>query len=97
MNPACKKRIPIIFSWLLVYFYLFTGCSGDVSQNTMESGTNWPVYLGNNSSSQYSPLDLINTENVHLLEPVWEYKTEILKKDDRTQIQCNPLIIDCIF
>jgi quinoprotein glucose dehydrogenase len=96
MNPTHKNRIPIIFSSFLVYFYLFTGCGGDVRQNTLESATNWPVYLGDNSSSQYSPLDLINTKNVHLLEPVWKYKTENLKKDDRTQIQCNPLIIDGI-
>lgn len=96
MNPTYKNCIPIIFSWFLVYFYLFSGCSEDVRQITLESETDWPVYLGDNSGSQYSPLSQITPENVHLLEPVWENKTENLKKDDRTQIQCNLLIIDGI-
>jgi quinoprotein glucose dehydrogenase len=96
MNPTHKNRIPIIFSWFLVYLFFGFGCSDNRNQISVDSETAWPVYLGDNASSQYSPLDQINTENVHLLEPVWEYKTEKLKKDDRTQIQCNPLIIDGI-
>ncbi len=70
------------------------GCSDSRRSDSVESQTGWPVYLGDNGSSQYSPLGQITRENVHLLEPVWEYKTENISKDDRTQIQCNPIIID---
>ncbi len=84
---------PFIIPCLAILFNLITGCA---TQNDRGSGpnTDWPVYLGDNSSSQYSPLAEISAANVHLLEPVWEYRTERISSDDRTQIQCNPLIID---
>ncbi len=78
----------------IIYLFLAAGCSNDTSNFVLESETSWPVYLGDNASRQYSPLDQITRENVHLLEPVWEYKTERITEDDRTQIQCNPLIIE---
>ena len=84
---------PFIIPCLAIVINLITGCA---TQNDRGSGpnTDWPVYLGDNSSSQYSPLAEISAANVHLLEPVWEYRTERISSDDRTQIQCNPLIID---
>jgi quinoprotein glucose dehydrogenase len=82
-----------IIPCLATICYLIAGCA---TQNEQGSGpnTDWPVYLGDNSSSQYSPLAEITAANVHLLEPVWEYRTERISSDDRTQIQCNPLVID---
>ncbi len=84
---------------VICFLYVFClisaiGCSKIDKQSAQELKTGWPVYLGDNASSQYSPLNQITRENVHLLKPVWEYKADTLQKDDRTQIQCNPLIID---
>lgn len=53
---------------------------------------NWSVYLGDQSSNQYSPLDQITPSNVTQLVKVWEYRSENGKQTG--QIQCNPLIID---
>jgi quinoprotein glucose dehydrogenase len=82
-----------ILSCHVMIVLLLAGCA---TKHDPGSGTTtgWPVYLGDNSSSQYSPLTEITTHNVHLLEPVWEYRTERISSDDRTQIQCNPLVID---
>ena len=57
---------------------------------------NWPVYLGDNSSSQYSTLDQITIDNVQDLEVAWIYQSGDSDSLNRTQIQCNPLIIDGI-
>lgn len=90
------NQIRLVLSLTICYLFLASGCNEKSKQVVMDSETGWPVYLGDNASSQYSPLNQITRENVHLLKPVWEYNTENLKKDDRTQIQCNPLIVNGI-
>jgi quinoprotein glucose dehydrogenase len=54
----------------------------------------WAVYLGDAASSQYSSLNQINTGNVHRLEVAWTYRAGDARADNRSQIQCNPLVID---
>jgi quinoprotein glucose dehydrogenase len=34
----------------------------------------WAIYRGDKKANQYSDLDQINAGNVHLVEPVWEYR-----------------------
>ena len=55
---------------------------------------NWPVYLGDSASSHYSELKQINRKNVHQLEVAWMYNSGDGRKDNRSQIQCNPIIVD---
>ena len=81
---------------ILAVVILFMGCSDKSSQYIYTDGTDWPAYLGGKNSNQYSSLSQITPENVHLLEPVWEYKSEGGTPGERTQIQCNPIIIDGI-
>ena len=38
----------------------------------------------------------ITPRNVSRLQPVWTYRTGDARADNRSQIQCNPLIIDGI-
>lgn len=54
----------------------------------------WPIYLGDSASSQYSSLHQINRGNVHHLEVAWVYRAGDARADNRSQIQCNPLVID---
>jgi quinoprotein glucose dehydrogenase len=54
----------------------------------------WPTYLGDNASSHFSDLKQINRKNVRELQPAWTYHTGDARKDNRSQIQCNPIIID---
>ncbi|HEX5221329.1 MAG TPA: PQQ-binding-like beta-propeller repeat protein [Verrucomicrobiae bacterium] len=55
---------------------------------------NWSSYLGDNDRSHYSPLKQINTRNVKKLEVAWTYQSGGARPDGRSQIQCNPLIVD---
>jgi quinoprotein glucose dehydrogenase len=55
---------------------------------------NWAVYLGDKASSHYSPLDQITKENVSKLGIAWTYRAGGVDPSNRSQIQCNPLVID---
>ncbi|HEX7072374.1 MAG TPA: PQQ-binding-like beta-propeller repeat protein, partial [Rhodothermales bacterium] len=54
----------------------------------------WRYYLGDQASTQYAAIDQINRANVSLLEVAWIYHTGDARSDDRSQIQCNPIIVD---
>ena len=53
----------------------------------------WPAYLGDKSASHYSTLTQITPANVARLEVAWTWQAGDAR-EDKTQIQCNPLIID---
>ena len=52
----------------------------------------WPVYLGNQGRTQYSPLAQINATNVHRLRPAWEYRSG--DATERSTMYSNPLVVD---
>jgi quinoprotein glucose dehydrogenase len=76
-----------LFRWCCIVF-LLKSCTANQSFN------NWPAYLGDKLSSQYSGLDQINTRNVQQLKLAWQYQSDSLASDFSGQIQCNPLIMD---
>ena len=57
---------------------------------------NWNHYQGDPGSNQFSSLDMINRDNVKDLEVAWAYRSEDADPKNRSQIQCNPLVIDGI-
>lgn len=56
--------------------------------------SNWATYLGDKASSHYSTLKQITPRNVGKLEVAWTYRAGGMDTNNRTQIQCNPLVID---
>ncbi len=58
------------------------------------SNPNWDQYLGSLGSNQYKSFDQINVNNVSQLVPLWKYHAGDRDPNDRSQIQCNPLVID---
>ena len=54
----------------------------------------WRTHGGNPGHTQYSPLDQIDRESVHRLRVAWTYKTGDARDDGRSQIQCNPIVVD---
>ena len=52
---------------------------------------NWDTYRGSKDAAQFSNLAQITKENVHLLEPVWEFRTG--DNGPRTPMECNPIAI----
>lgn len=66
---------------------------GVVSSLQAAANRDWPVYLGDKSASHYSTLAQVTPANVAQLEVAWTWHAGDAR-DDKTQIQCNPLIID---
>ncbi|MBT34474.1 MAG: pyrrolo-quinoline quinone [Thalassobius sp.] len=75
----------------ILLIYIVSACT---EKEIATENVNWPVYLGDKSSQQYARLDQINIENVTQLKPAWTYSTGDAAADNRSQMQCNPLIID---
>ena len=72
---------------------LCLSCKKKGENNRKEAGIDWPVYLGGNSSAQYSPLDQVNQDNVHQLVVAWKYHSGKDSAAQLSQIQCNPIIV----
>jgi quinoprotein glucose dehydrogenase len=70
---------------LLQFLPLFAQAAAD---------SNWATYLGDNASSHYSTLKQITPRNVQNLEVAWIYHSGGMNTNNRSQIQCNPLIVD---
>jgi quinoprotein glucose dehydrogenase len=64
---------------------LLAGCSSDFD---------WAAYLGDPSSSHYSRLQQIDTANVRELRVAWIHRTGDADPENRSQIQCNPIVVD---
>ncbi|MDQ8203798.1 PQQ-binding-like beta-propeller repeat protein [Pelagicoccus sp. SDUM812003] len=58
------------------------------------ASADWKTYLGDAASSQFSTLDQITVRNVHQLELAWQWQGGADDPDGRSQIQCNPLVIE---
>ncbi len=58
------------------------------------AGANWAGYLGDAAGSHYSTLTQLTPANVAQLKPVWTYHSGDADARNRSQIQCNPLVID---
>jgi quinoprotein glucose dehydrogenase len=55
--------------------------------------SDWSAYLGDKEATHFSRLRQITPENVQKLTPVWTYHSGGASPTNRTQIQCNPLVI----
>ncbi|OFY61243.1 MAG: pyrrolo-quinoline quinone [Bacteroidetes bacterium GWF2_41_9] len=94
-----QKHLCPVFSTPLSLFLLISliaGCSSHDEKELTGAGKDWPVYLGDKSGSHYSNLKEITRTNVDQLVPAWQYATDDSVSGNRTQIQCNPIIIDGI-
>ncbi len=79
-----------------VKFVLVVLLVGACQQPPHPDQYDWDHYQGDPGSNQYSPLRQINRDNIHGLEVAWVYNTGDVDTLNRSQIQCNPLIIDGI-
>jgi len=56
----------------------------------------WPHPGGDPGRSQYSPLAQIHTGNVRRLQVAWIYRSGDAREDGRSQVQCNPIVVDSV-
>ena len=75
---------------LVISITLFTSCSNSVSDDY----SGWANYGGTKDANRYSSIDQINLENVTGLEEAWVFNTGDKDTANRSEMQCNPIVID---
>jgi len=84
-------KVKVILSGFILLLLLFSSL-----YKPDDGNSNWQVYGGDNESTRYSSLSQINKNNVQNLKIAWKFSAGEIDTSNRTQIQCNPLIIDGI-
>ncbi|PRY15494.1 quinoprotein glucose dehydrogenase [Pontibacter ummariensis] len=54
----------------------------------------WRTYAGSKEGNRYSSNTQLTPENVAQLEVAWRYSTGDKDPEDKSQIQCNPIMVD---
>jgi quinoprotein glucose dehydrogenase len=73
---------------MLLYFTVFCNSSSH------HDYSGWTNYAGSKEGNRYSSNDQINLQNVGQLEVAWTYSTNDKDTANRSQNQCNPIVVD---
>src|SRR4051794_918469 len=86
----------IIVALSLIALYLIA-CKDSSSSNVVKGDySGWRTYAGSKDGIRYSSNDQITTENVSQLQVAWTYSSHDRDTGNRTQNQCNPIMVDGI-
>lgn len=84
-----RSNISVRFALVPFCLFVFFACK--------QRSISWPEYNGGPDRNHYSELTQINTENVRELTKVWQYHSGGADTvNNRTQIQCNPIVVNGI-
>jgi len=82
------------FGIISVILLILISCK---NSNTLKKDySSWTTYAGTKDGSRYSSNDQITGENVHQLKVAWTYSTHDRDTSNKSQNQCNPIVIDGI-
>jgi quinoprotein glucose dehydrogenase len=92
---SMMKKIIIIALSLTTLFLI--ACKDSSSFLTVKGDySGWRTYAGSNDGIRYSSNDQITTENVSQLQIAWTFSSQDRDTGNRTQNQCNPIMVDGI-
>ncbi|MBS1507672.1 MAG: PQQ-binding-like beta-propeller repeat protein [Bacteroidetes bacterium] len=74
-------------------FLLLSSCQ---EKNSFNDYSQWQTYAGTKDGNRYSSLDQITLKNVSQLKEAWTFSSNDKDPDNRSQNQCNPIIINGI-
>ncbi len=100
--PLLKGGTLVLFSWMYLAGCIFSDANAEkfgMQKNVVKdtAASDWPEYNGDGARNHYTALDQITKENIARLKPAWVYSSGgIDTPGNRTQIQCNPIIINGI-
>ncbi|MBX2926078.1 MAG: PQQ-binding-like beta-propeller repeat protein [Chitinophagaceae bacterium] len=77
-------------------FYAFCLLIFSCNSTEPDGWKEWRMVNGNTSSNKYTSLSQIDSTNVQQLQAAWTYRTGDADTSNRSQIQCNPIVVDGI-
>lgn len=80
----------------LLIAFAFLACKDPSSGAGKHDYSGWPAYAGSKDGIRYSSNDQITTANVAQLQVAWTYSSGDRDTGNRTQNQCNPIVINGI-
>jgi len=93
-SPVPRRAALILLVLAAAGLAAFAVLRGTGGRREAEQTYEWPVHGGDPGHRQYSPLTAINRSNVGGLEVAWRYSTGDADPNGRSQIQCNPIVVD---
>ena len=81
---------------LLLSCYILLSISCNQSSAVSEKYSGWTTYAGSKDGNRYSSNDQINRDNVSKLTIAWRWSSHDKDTGNRSQNQCNPIMIDGI-
>lgn len=78
----------------LVYLILFSLFLLSCERKQVKDFSGWSAYAGSKDGIRYSSNTQINKENVQQLKVAWRFNTHDKDSANRTQNQCNPIVVD---
>ena len=72
--------------------FICIACNDSSSAKNDYSG--WTTYAGSKDGIRYSSNDQITLQNVSSMEVAWTYSSNDKDPDNRSQNQCNPIMVD---
>jgi quinoprotein glucose dehydrogenase len=85
---------PIFFVLRSAVLMLTVGLFLAHAANSKKHTVDWQRHGGDAFGNQYSPLAQINTRNIQKLKVAWTYQSGGKRDDNRSQIQCNPIVVN---
>lgn len=86
----------IKFAWVLFPVLLCCCISCKNTDTDLAQYSGWKTYAGSKDGSRYSSNEQITTGNVAQLQVAWSYSTHDKDTGNRSQNQCNPIMVDSV-
>ncbi|HRH50188.1 MAG TPA: PQQ-binding-like beta-propeller repeat protein [Panacibacter sp.] len=93
-NNVASTAYNLLKFLFLLFIAGFTSCKN--TSETPKDYSGWTTYAGSKDGIRYSSNEEINTDNVTQLQVAWTYSSGDKDTNNRTQNQCNPIMIDGI-
>lgn len=84
-----------MFPLLGILSVMYCSCKSPKTDNAVEY-SGWQTYAGTKEGNRYSSNEQINLTNVNKLKVAWTYSTHDRDTGNRSQNQCNPIMVDGI-
>lgn len=93
LTPS-NSPVKAIQSKLLVLFILISMVFNSCSDSGENDYSAWTSYGGTKDANRYSSIDQINLDNVAQLKEAWIFNTGDKDTANRSEMQCNPIVIE---
>ena len=90
-----KVSVSYLLFGLLIVCVILSNCKSNTKDAAMAYST-WGAYAGSKDGIRYSSNNQITTANVSQLQVAWTYNSFDRDTANRTQNQCNPIMVDGI-